>query len=158
MQYETRYVHKIAPNEKDVGPTVDLDPTDLESKTKLSAALRRARVLTTGDVIESYRIEKDRVIAFPKGSIWHSIILHLPGTAALPPKKTGPETYQHFTYKPPMGSKGRIMQRFRTSSPVTWADARDRLIAAGVIDPSERGWFLSVDPHDYIDRLAKALP
>ena len=37
MQYETRYVHKIAPSEKDIGPTVDIEPTALESKTKLAA-------------------------------------------------------------------------------------------------------------------------
>jgi len=154
MRYETRYVHKISPSEKDVGPTVDLAPTDLESKTKLAAALRRARVLSHGDAIKSFRFEDDRIIVFPQASIWHSIILHLPGTAALPPKKTGPETYQHFTYKPPSGS----MKRFRSSSPVTWAEARDRLIAAGVIDPSQRGWSLSVAKSDYIDRLAEELP
>lgn len=157
MRYETRYVHKISPNEKDVGPTVDIDPAALTSKTKLGAALRIAKVLSRGDSIDTFRIENDRIIVFPKASIWHSIILHLPGTAALPPKKTGPDTYQHFTYKPPMGS-GESMQRFRSANPVTWQDARDRLIRAGVIDPDRRGWFLSVDKSDYIDKLAKALP
>ena len=157
MRYETRYVHKIAPSEKDVGPTVDLSPTDIESKTKLAAALRRAKVLSHGDAIKSFRFEDDRIVVFPQASIWHSIILHLPGTAALPPKKTGPETYQHFTYKPPMGSK-QTMKRFRSSSPVEWSEARDRLIAAGVIDPSQRGWSLSVAKSDYIDRLAEDLP
>lgn len=157
MRYETRYVHKISPSEKDVGPTVDLSPTDIESRTKLAAALRRARVLTHGDAIKSFRFEDDRIIVFPQTSIWHSIILHLPGTAALPPKKTGPDTYQHFTYKPPIGSK-LAMKRFRSSSPVTWAEARDRLIAAGIIDPSQRGWSLSVAKSDYIDRLAEKLP
>jgi hypothetical protein len=157
MQYETRYVHKIAPNDKDVGPTVDIDPAALTSKTKLAAALRNQKVLSRGDSIDTFRIENDRIVVFPKASIWHSIILHLPGTAALPPKKTGPDTYQHFTYKPPMGS-GASMQRFRSTSPVTWQDARDRLIAAGVIDPKRQGWFLSVAKSDYIDKLAKALP
>lgn len=157
MQYETRYVHKISPSEKDVGPTIDLDPAALESKTKLAAALRDARVLSRGDRISSFRVEKDRIVVFPQASIWHSIILHLPGTAALPPPRIGPETYQHFTYKPPMMSK-EPMQRFRSSSPVTWAEARDRLIAAGVIDPERSGWSLSVAKSDYIDRLAKELP
>ena len=155
MRYETRYVHKISPSEKDVGPTVDLSPTDLESKPKLAAALRRARVLE--GAIEDFRIEKNRIVVFPKASIWHSIILHLPGTAALPPKKIGPDTYQHFTYKPPSGSK-QSMKSFRSSSPVTWSEARDRLITAGVIDPSRHGWSLSVAKSDYIDRLAEALP
>ena len=157
MQYETRYVHKIAPNEKDVGPTVDIDPAALSSKTKLAAALRNAKVLSRGDRIDSFRIENDRIIVFPQASIWHSIILHLPGTAALPPKKTGPDTYQHFTYKPPMGS-GESMKRFRSATPVTWQDARDRLIAANVIDPKRQGWFLSVAKSDYIDKLAEDLP
>ena len=158
MRYETRYVHKISPSEKDVGPTVDLSPTDIESKTKLAAALRRGRVLSHGDAISSFRFENDRIVVFPKASIWHSIILHLPGTAALPPKKTGPETYQHFTYKPPMADIGSKMRRFRSSTPVTWADARERLIAAGIIDPSKRGWSLSVAKSDYIERLAEDLP
>ena len=157
MRYETRYVHKISPSDKDVGPAIDLSPTDIESRAKLAAALRRARVLSHGDAIKSFRFEDDRIVVFPQASIWHSIILHLPGTAPLPPKKTGPETYQHFTYKPPMDSKSS-MQRFRSSSPVTWAEARKRLIAAGVIDPGRQGWSLSVAKSDYIDRLAKELP
>lgn len=155
MRYETHYVHKIAPKDTDSGNPVDLEPADLTSKTKLASALRRARVLD--GPIDDFRIEKDRIVVFPKASIWHSIILHLPGTAALPPRKTGPETYQHFTYKPSFASK-KPMKRFRSSEPVTWTEARDRLIAAGVIDPSQSGWSLSVAKSDYIDRLAEALP
>jgi hypothetical protein len=157
MRYETHYVHKIAPKDTDVGNPVDLSPTDLESKGKLAAALRKARVLSSGDKINSYRIETDRIVVFPQASIWHSIILHLPGTAALPPKKTGPDTYKHFTYKPPMSSR-EPMKRFRSSTPVTWTEARDRLIAAGIIDNARSGWSLSVDKSDYIDRLAEELP
>ena len=103
------------------------------------------------------KVEENKIVVFPQASIWHSIVLHLPGTDPLPPKKMGPDTYQHFTYKPPMMSK-EPMQRFRSSSPVTWTEARDRLIAAGVIDPALHGWSLSVAKSDYIDRLAKALP
>lgn len=157
MHYETRYVHKIAPKDTDVGNPIDLAPKDLESKSALAAALRRARILPTGGKINSFRMEQDRIVVFPQASIWHSIILHLPGTAALPPKKTGPDTYQHFTYKPSMASGGH-MQRFRSSTPVEWSEARDRLIAAGVIDPAQRGWLLSVAKSDYIDRLAEELP
>lgn len=157
MRYETRYVHKIAPSEKDVGNPVDVEPADLTSKTKLAAALRHAGVLSRGDTIRSFRFEDDRIVVFPQKSIWNSIILHLPGTAPLTPKKTGPGTYQHFTYKPSFASK-QPMKRFRSSAPVTWTEARDRLIAAGVIDPSQRGWSLSVAKSDYIDRLAEALP
>jgi len=155
MRYETRYVHKIAPSEKDIGKPVDLSPIDLESAAKLASALRRAGIMDGG--IESYRIEKDRVVVFPRDSIWHSILLHLPGTAALPPRKTGPETYRHFTYKPPKGSK-QSMSWFRSASPVEWAEARDRLIKAGVIRPSQTGWSLSVDKSDYSESRAKELP
>jgi hypothetical protein len=157
MHYETRYVHKISPKDTDVGNPVDLSPKDLESKSALAAALRKSRILPAGGKINSFRIEQDRILVFPQASIWHSIILHLPGTAALPPKKTGPDTYSHFTYKPPMASK-QPMRRFRASSPVKWSTARDRLIAAGVIDPSQQGWLLSVAKSDYIDRLAEELP
>jgi hypothetical protein len=155
MRYETRYVHKIAPSEKDVGKAVDLSPLDLESKTKLASALRRAGIIDGG--ISSYRIEKDRVIVFPQDSIWHSIILHLPGTAALPPRKTGPDTYKHFAYRPPAGSK-QPMRWFRSSSPVEWSEARDRLIKAGVIKASQSGWSLSIDKNDYNESRAEKLP
>jgi hypothetical protein len=157
MRYETHYVHKIAPKDTDAGNPVDLSPSDLESKGKLAAALRRAKILPHGGTIQSFRFEDDRIVVFPQKSIWHSIILHLPGTAPLPPKKTGPDTYQHFTYKPSFASK-QPMKRFRSPVPVTWTEARDRLIAAGVIDPSQSGWSLSVAKSDYIDRLAEALP
>ena len=155
--YLVRYVHKISPSEKDVAGPIELSLDDLATKKSLGAALRRNRILPAGGSIKSFRFENDKVVAFPQDSIWHSIILHLPGTEALPPKKTGPDTYKHFTYKPPIGER-RSMQRFRSATPVTWTEARDRLITAGVIDPSERGWYLSVDKSDYIDRLAEALP
>lgn len=158
--YQVRYVHKIAPSEKDVAENpINLEMTDLATRSTLGAALRRERILSKGDTIQSYRIENDRVLVFPKASIWHSIILHLPGTAALPPKKTGPDTYQQFTFKPSIESK-KVMRRFSSSSPVTWADARDRLIAAGVIDPTQRGWSLSVDPRDFVtmDKRSETLP
>ena len=159
MRYETRYVHKIAPSDKDVGKPIDLSPTDLENKTKLASALRRAGIIDGS--IDSFRIEKDRVVVFPKGSIWHSILLHLPGTAPLPPKKTGPDTYRHFTvHLQPSKSLW-----FRSASPVTWEEARDRLIAAGIVkaDLAGRtstpgGWMLSIDKSDYSDARAKALP
>jgi hypothetical protein len=161
MRYLTRYVHKISPKETDTGEAVDLSPTDLTDRKKLAAALRRVGLLSAGEQIRDFRIEKEgRVVVFPKASIWHSIILHLPGTEALPPKKTGPDLYQKFTLKP--RGTGQKMRRFYTSSPVTWAEARDRLIAAGVMDRAgagrSDGWMLSVDPHDYIDRLAEELP
>ena len=159
MRYETRYVHKISPSEKDIGKPIDLSPTDLESKTKLAAALRRAGIID--GAVDSFRIEKDRVVVFPKGSIWHSILLHRPGTAALPPKKTGPDTYRDFTVRiHPSKSLW-----FRSSSPVTWKEARDRLIDAGIVKENlagrtgtPGGWMLSVDESDFSAARAKALP
>lgn len=156
-RYQVRYVHKISPSEKDIAGPIELSMDDLATKKALAAALRRERILPSGDTIKSFRFENDKVVVFPQASIWHSIILHLPGTEALPPKKTGPDTYRHFTVKRPSGSLW-----FRAASPVTWSAARDRLIAAGIVDAQgagrSGGWMLSVDPHDYIDARAEALP
>lgn len=66
----------------------------------------------------------------------------------------------------PKGHPGAATQRwFRADPPTTWTDARDRLIAAGVIDPAlagrtheHGGWMLSIDPRDYYDDRAEALP
>ena len=76
--YQARYVHKISPSDKDVAKNlVDLSLKDLENRSALGAALRRAHILASGDKIKDFRIEKDRVVAFPANSIWHSIILTL---------------------------------------------------------------------------------
>ena len=77
MRYDVRYVHKISPSERDTGPAITLSPTDVESKGKLAAALRRGRVLPHGGRIGSYRFETNRIVVFPQASIWHSIILTL---------------------------------------------------------------------------------
>jgi len=78
-KYNVRYVHKISPSPKDVAGPIELSLTDLASRSSLGAALRRQRILTAGDKIQDFRIEKDRVVAFPQKSIWHSIILTLGG-------------------------------------------------------------------------------
>lgn len=76
MRYRTRYVHKISPSEKDVGPSVDLSIADLDNRKTLGAALRRQHVMSAGDQISNFRIEQSgRVVVFPKASIWHSIVL-----------------------------------------------------------------------------------
>jgi len=76
-------------------------------------------------------------------------------------------TYRHFTVRAyPEGRKGNASLRwFRAEPPVTWATARDRLIAAGIVDAevggrtyAPGGWMLSVDPHDYRDERADPLP
>jgi len=75
MRFSSRYVHKISPSERDVGPTVELSIADLENRRTLGAALRRVHIMSHGDSIRSYRVEARRVIVFPNKSIWHSIIL-----------------------------------------------------------------------------------
>jgi hypothetical protein len=54
---------------------------------------------------------------------------------------------------------------FRAEPPTTWADACDRLGAAGLLDrtlarhtPPPAGWILSVDPAHFRDELAEPLP
>jgi hypothetical protein len=71
--YSTRYVHKISPSAKDVGPTVLL--TDTSSKAKVAKALRAARILHAGGSIREMRHEGGKLVVFPSKSVWHSIIL-----------------------------------------------------------------------------------
>jgi hypothetical protein len=56
-------------------------------------------------------------------------------------------------------------RRFVADPPTTWTDARDRLAAAGVLDPTlagrtstPGGWMLSVDPASFREELAEPLP
>jgi hypothetical protein len=85
LSYSSRYVHKISPRDTDTGPDVTLtrhatEPTigtlhTLNRKT-LGAELRGARVLCKGESLYAARLEPDgRIVAFPRASIWHSIIL-----------------------------------------------------------------------------------
>jgi len=77
-------------------------------------------------------------------------------------------TYSHFTLRTyPKGARGggAALRWFRADPPVTWATARDRLIAAGLADAEAAGrthapggWMLSVDPRDYSDERAHPLP
>jgi hypothetical protein len=86
-------------------------------------------------------------------------------------KKTGPQktetTYRAFTVITyPKGYRGLSKSRwYRTASPMTWTDARDRLVAAGVLDldlagrtSEPGGWMLSVDPASYSEARAVPLP
>ena len=80
MMYATRFVHKIAPSDKDTGPRVELDAQALTDRKTLGAALRKAKVLIKGGVVQQWRIEQGgRIVAFPSApgmtTYWHSIIL-----------------------------------------------------------------------------------
>jgi len=74
-------------------------------------------------------------------------------------------TYSKFiviTY--PANHGNPKLQSYRVETPIPWDQARDRLIAAGVLKPelagtttsADGGWMLSVDPADFSE--AKALP
>lgn len=77
--YAVRYVHKIAPSDKDTkGPVCINDNAFSNSKT-LGAALRKAGVLISGGQVRNFRVEGENTIVFPSvpglTTYWHSIIL-----------------------------------------------------------------------------------
>lgn len=75
-RWSVRYVHKISPNPKDMGPDVFLEWEPAEGLKHLGARLRNARALASGQRLKEARKEgSDRIVAFPAGSIWHSIVL-----------------------------------------------------------------------------------
>ena len=83
MIYSVRYVHKISPSNSDVGPDVVLLWSDFIDRKKLGKALREGKVIGPGSALTNFRAEGGRiedgarVIAFPRSSVWHSIILTL---------------------------------------------------------------------------------
>lgn len=66
----------------------------------------------------------------------------------------------------PQGHKEASTSRwFRTEAPISWNEARDRLINAGIIDPklagrthAPGGWMLSIDPTQFQTARAEPLP
>jgi hypothetical protein len=72
--WKVRFVHKISPRDNDVD-VVSLPAGAFSNRNTLGAALRAAGLLFSGERIREFRVEGDKVIAFPAGSIWHSIIL-----------------------------------------------------------------------------------
>ena len=83
MRYHTRYVHKIAPSDRDVGPDVTIDGAALantpDGRKAMGAALRAAGVLGSGARVTRVCLESDRIIIFPMmpglTTYWHSVIL-----------------------------------------------------------------------------------
>ena len=76
MRYAVRYVHKISPRDTDTAGPITLNDGDLASKTVLAAALRKQRILSRGDQLNSFRVDPDgKIVAFPKASVWWSIIM-----------------------------------------------------------------------------------
>jgi hypothetical protein len=74
--YEIRRVHKIAPRDSD-RETATLPDSAFSSKTALADALRKAGILSRGQRLREFRIEGDKVIAFPEGGSWHSLIIDM---------------------------------------------------------------------------------
>lgn len=84
--YSVRYVHRISPSDRDVGPDVILDLTDLplgrlgpETRKALAAQLRAMRVLAPGVRVREARHTQGQLVVFPTypglTSYWHSVIL-----------------------------------------------------------------------------------
>jgi hypothetical protein len=86
-RYKVQLVHKIAPRLGDDVASVELPDGAFADCKTLGAALRKApatlpypglrTVLAKGERIGSFRVEAGKVVAFPIGSIWHSIILEV---------------------------------------------------------------------------------
>jgi hypothetical protein len=77
MIVRCHYVHAIAPR--------DVEPYDRETtlpdyaardRRTLGQALRNARLLCMGAGVKSFRVEADRIVAFPTRTAgWHAIVL-----------------------------------------------------------------------------------
>lgn len=72
--YRVRFVHKIAPRDTDTA-RAELPDGAFSDRNTLGAALRGAGLLGKGERVGSFRSEGERIVAFPIGSVWHSIIL-----------------------------------------------------------------------------------
>ncbi len=79
--YSVRYVHKVAPRSRGIGPDVTLSSVDLASRQSLGAALRKQRVLMRGARVVEFRADETSgcIVAFPSvpglTSYWHAVIL-----------------------------------------------------------------------------------
>mgnify|MGYP001610860389 CR=1 FL=1 len=80
--YAVRLVHKISPSDRDTMPAVSLPEGAFSNRNMLARALRDAGVLSSGTQLASFRVEGDKVVAFPRGGIWHSVILTSEGEAS----------------------------------------------------------------------------
>jgi hypothetical protein len=127
----------------------------------LRAHRERLLVLARADLVAAMDPDevRDSVIV-TDGARFHFVVVD-PDTAR------NASTYRVFalvTYAE--GRKSAPRRRwFIAEPPTTWADARDRLDVAGILDRSlagrtgtPGGWMLSVDPAGFRDELAEPLP
>lgn len=75
MLFNVRYVHKISPRDSDTMGPVEIPDNSFSNRNTLAAALRKAKVMESGGRLQNFRVEGDKVVAFPVKSIWHSIVL-----------------------------------------------------------------------------------
>jgi hypothetical protein len=102
----------------------------------------------------------DSEVKHPLGAQFHFVINERDGAR-------NASTYRAFTLVTYTGGRKASSQlrRFVADPPTTWADARDRLGAAGLLEPDlagrthkPGGWMLSVDATGFRDELADPLP
>src|ERR1019366_1500032 len=78
-EFAERYVHKIAPSDKDRAKPVWIRDNAFSNRNTLGKALRDAGILSTGGRIVDFRVEGDKVVAFPAvpglTTYRHSIVL-----------------------------------------------------------------------------------
>ncbi len=77
--YKVRYVHRVAPSEKDVWPDITVPDGAFSDSRKLGQALRTFGVLLPGARVRSFRTEGDKVVVFPVmpglSTYWHAVVL-----------------------------------------------------------------------------------
>lgn len=77
--YSVKFIHKISPSDKDVGPDVDVLDGAFSNSRTLGRALRDLRVLLKGARVASFRVEGDKVVVFPRlpglSTYWHAVVL-----------------------------------------------------------------------------------
>jgi hypothetical protein len=74
MKFLVRYVHKIAPRDSDVS-VAEIPNGAWSNRNLLAKALRDARILPSGGRLREFRVEGEKVIAFPMASIWRAFVL-----------------------------------------------------------------------------------
>lgn len=75
LLYEAHFVHKISPDSSDIKGPFKIPDSAFSNRNTLGKALREAGVLSSGQSLRTFRTEGDKVIAFPRASIWHVIAL-----------------------------------------------------------------------------------
>ena len=62
--YQARYIHNISPSSADID-TAELPDGAFADRKALGAAMRKAGLLPPGGRLRAFRVEGDKVIAFP---------------------------------------------------------------------------------------------